>query len=69
MSKLGSEPVAIIGIVDAGLVAAQQALSTSSGVHAAIAAAIVVLSAALTRAQVTPVGVAGKAAAPAPPVA
>jgi hypothetical protein len=60
--NLGREPVAIIGAVDAALIAVQQlALSMPAGVHAAIAVAIVVCGTLLARAGVTPV------AQPSPP--
>jgi hypothetical protein len=53
--NLGREPVAIIGVVDAALIAVQQlALTLPDGVHAAIAVAIVVCGALLARAGVTP---------------
>lgn len=53
--NLASEPVAIIGTIQAILIAIQQlALPVSSEVHAAIAAAIVTLGIVLARSQVTP---------------
>lgn len=64
-TNLGSEPVAIIAVIQAVLIAVQQlALNIPAGVHAAIAAAIVICGALLARAQVTP---AAPAANPAPP--
>jgi hypothetical protein len=54
--QLGPEPVAIIGTADACLIAVQAvALNIPSGVHAAIAAAVVILGVILARAGVTPV--------------
>jgi hypothetical protein len=54
--KLHCEPVAVIGAVNAALVAVQAlALNIPAGMHAAIAVAIVACGALLARSQVTPV--------------
>lgn len=54
--KLGPEPVAIIGLIVAGLTVAQSlALRIPSGVHAGIGVAIIALGTVTTRAGVSPV--------------
>jgi hypothetical protein len=66
-SSLGTEPVAIIGALQAILIACQQlVLGIPAGVHAAIAVAIVICGALLARSQVTPI-VPVPAPPPAPP--
>ena len=53
--NLGREPVAIIGAVNAALIAVQAlALNIPAGVHAALAVVIVVLGVLLARSSVTP---------------